>query len=52
MWDIPGPGIESMSPALADKFLNTRPPGMSYTELLITLFLLILTTDQPMRNAE
>ena len=29
MWDLPGPGIEPMSPALADRFLTTVPPGKS-----------------------
>ena len=27
MWDVPGPGLEPMSPALADELLTTRPPG-------------------------
>ena len=27
MWDLPGPGIEPMSPALAGRFLTTGPPG-------------------------
>ena len=27
MWDLPGPGIEPMSPALAGGFLTTGPPG-------------------------
>ena len=27
MWDFPGPGLEPVSPALADEFLTTRPPG-------------------------
>ena len=27
MWDLPGPGIEPMSPALAGGFLATVPPG-------------------------
>ena len=26
MWDLPGPGIEPMSPALADGFFTTEPP--------------------------
>ena len=26
MWDLPGPGIEPLSPALAIRFLTTRPP--------------------------
>ena len=29
MWDFPGAGIESMSPALAGGFLTTGPPGKS-----------------------
>ena len=31
MWDLPGPGIEPMSPALAGRFLTTVPPGKSYS---------------------
>ena len=27
MWDPLAPGIESVSPALQDRFLTTRPPG-------------------------
>ena len=27
MWDLPGPGLELVSPALADGFLSTVPPG-------------------------
>ena len=27
MWDLPGPGLEPMSPALAGEFLTTAPPG-------------------------
>ena len=29
MWDLPGPGLEPMSPALAGRFLTTAPPGKS-----------------------
>ena len=29
MWDLPGPGLEPVSPALADGFLTTAPPGKS-----------------------
>ena len=32
MWDLPGPGIEPMSPALASRFLTTAPPGKSQEE--------------------
>ena len=27
MWDLPGPGLEPVSPALADGFVTTVPPG-------------------------
>lgn len=30
MWTPPGPGIKSLSPALADGFLTAGPPGKSY----------------------
>ena len=29
MWDLPGPGVEPVSPALAGRFLTTAPPGKS-----------------------
>ena len=29
VWDLFGPGIEPMSPALAGRFLTTGPPGKS-----------------------
>ena len=34
MWDLPGPGLEPMSPALAGGFLTTVPPGKSFSWLL------------------
>ena len=30
MWDLPRPGLESMSPALAGRFSTTAPPGKPY----------------------
>ena len=27
MWDLPGPGIEHVSPELAGGFFTTEPPG-------------------------
>ncbi|KAJ8779522.1 hypothetical protein J1605_012406 [Eschrichtius robustus] len=30
MWDLPGPGLEPVSPALAGGFLTTTPPGKSH----------------------
>ena len=38
MWDLPGPGLEPVSPALAGGFLTTVPPGKS----LRFVFLLFL----------
>ena len=29
MWDLPGPGLEPVSPALAGGFLIIAPPGKS-----------------------
>ena len=40
MWDLPGPGLEPVSPALAGGFLTTVPPGKpqfaSFTNVLKT----------------
>ena len=30
MWDPPGPGIETMSPALAHGFFTSEPPGKPF----------------------
>ena len=34
MWDLPGPGLEPVSPALAGGFLTTAPPGKPRVRLL------------------
>ena len=34
MWDLPGPGLEPVSPALAGGFLTTAPPGKSLSNSL------------------
>ena len=34
MWDLPSPGLEPVSPALADRFLTTAPPGKPYPDTL------------------
>ena len=39
MWDLPGPGLEPVSPALADGFLTTVPPGMPSIFKKIYLFI-------------
>ena len=35
LWDLPGPGIEPVSPALQDRFLTTEPPGKPHFELFL-----------------
>ena len=35
MWDLPGPGLEPVSPVLAGGFLTTAPPGKSPLLLLV-----------------
>ena len=37
MWDLPGPGLEPVSPALAGGFLTTEPPGKSHVFVLIDI---------------
>ena len=34
MWDLPGPGIEPVSPVLAGRFLTTMPPRKSQIKVL------------------
>ena len=34
MWNLPGPGIKAVSPALADGFLSTAPPGEALSFIL------------------
>ena len=39
MWDLPGPGLKPVSPALAGGFLTTAPPRKpAHRNFLITLF--------------
>ena len=35
LWDLPPPGLEPVSPALAGGFLTTVPPGKSLAFLLV-----------------
>ena len=42
MWDLPGPGLEPVSPALAGGFLTTAPLLKEVKEAL-TFFFLIYT---------
>ena len=45
MWDLPRPGLEPVSPALAGRFLTTAPPGKPLCQIFreqLTLILLKL----------
>ena len=33
MWDLPRPGLEPVSPALAGRFSTTAPPGKPYRDV-------------------
>ena len=35
MWDLPGPGLEPRSPALAGGFLTTAPPGKPLSNFMV-----------------
>ena len=47
MWDLPRPGLESTSPALASRFSTTVPPGKP--SFVIFLFL-VLVFSFPLRE--
>ena len=40
MWDLPRPGLEPMSPALAGGFLTTAPPGKSLVSSFVVFVFL------------
>ena len=39
MWDLPRPGLEPVSPALAGRFSTTVPPGKPYGYVFIVICL-------------
>ena len=41
MWNLPRPGIESVSPALAGRFLSSAPPGKSQELIVWVQFLFV-----------
>ena len=41
MWDLPRPGVEPVSPALASRLSTTAPPGKSYPFLTLHTFISI-----------
>ena len=53
MWDLPGPGLEPMSPALAGGFLTAAPPEKPNTYVLeLSLNLIIACADSHMDYLE
>ena len=42
MWELPGPGIEPMSPALAGGSPSTAPPGTSPTVVFKVCFVCLI----------
>ena len=51
MWDLPGPGLKPVSPALAGGFLTTVPPGKSlslsyYMAVFVLIMFCILRASQ------
>ena len=47
MWDLPGPGHEPVSPALAGGFLTTAPQGKPLQRLLTVFFFFLTFTSFP-----
>ena len=41
MWDLPGPGIKPMSPALAGRFFTTESPGKPQINLSLIFFFFV-----------
>ena len=39
MWNLPGPGIKPVSPALAGGFFTTEPPGKPFIYLVLKILL-------------
>ena len=42
MWNLPGPGLETVSPALAGGFLTIAPPGKSQNHYVFVFVFLNL----------
>ena len=46
VWELPGPGLEPLSPALVGGFLTTAPPGkpLSFFNIKISIYICILSS--------
>ena len=52
MWDLPGPGVELVSPELIGRFFTTEPPGKSLWSLkYVILFNVTATLEVAMMDA-
>ena len=47
MWDLPGPGLEPMLPALAGGFLTTAPPGKSQIIVMFSPVVFLFYAKNP-----
>ena len=45
MWDLPRPGLEPVSPALAGRFSTTVPPGKPPDSILLRVFTSMFISD-------
>ena len=45
IWDLPRPGLEPMSPALAGRFSTTAPPGKPWNKIFFTISGIEMTWD-------
>ena len=54
MWDLPGPGIEPVSPALAGRFISTVPPGrpMDFIFIVAILFYFVFSLQNCFSDVE
>ena len=45
MWDLPRPGREPVSPALAGRFSTTAPPGKPDSDFYLFIYLIFLISE-------
>ena len=50
MWDLPKPGLETMSPALAGRFSTTAPPGKPHRNLLHSYTLMMKNLKEKLKE--
>ena len=50
MWDLPRPGLEPVSPALAGRFSTTAPPGKPEKAFLLSFILWVFANKFILRK--